>query len=644
VRSAVEGCPPMRPHPSVSRWRGCHLPFQGRSEGRFSMTTLHPTIARVTRRITERSRPSRERYLELMRREAERGPDRDTLSCSNLAHAFAGALEDQQAIKVHRGPNLAIVSAYNDMLSAHQPYGAYPAQMKLHAREVGATAQVAGGTPAMCDGVTQGQAGMELSLFSRDVIALSTAVALSHAMYDGMALLGICDKIVPGLMIGALRFGHLPAVFVPSGPMPSGIANKEKQKVRQLYAEGKASRAELLESESASYHAPGTCTFYGTANSNQMMMEMMGLHLPGAAFVPPGTPLRTALTRAATHRLAALASDGANGRSLGACVDEKAIVNAAVGLLATGGSTNHAIHLPAMARAAGILIDWEDLAELSAAVPLIARVYPNGSGDVNQFHAAGGMGYVIGELLEAGLAHNDILTVGGEDLAAYALEPFLDEGELAWRPAGPSRDPAMLRPASDPFQADGGMRLVQGNLGRATFKTSAVDAERWTIEAPARVFERQEDVARAFAAGELDRDVVVVVRFQGPRANGMPELHKLTPPLGVLQDRGHRVALVTDGRMSGASGKVPAAIHVTPEALAGSDGRPGPLALLRDGDLVRLCAHEGTLSTSADLAARSPAPPPPQEWGTGRELFALFRTQADGAEQGASAMLAVGGL
>ena len=603
------------------------------------MSKLHPTIARVTERITERSRASRAAYLELMDREGRRRPDRNQMACSNLAHAYAGALEDQAALKAHRGPNLAIVTAYNDMLSAHQPYGAYPAQMKLFAREVGATAQVAGGTPAMCDGVTQGQDGMELSLFSRDVIALSTAVALSHEMYDGVALLGICDKIVPGLLIGALRFGHLPAVFVPSGPMPSGIANKEKQKVRQLYAEGKASRAELLESESRSYHSPGTCTFYGTANSNQMMMEMMGLHIPGAAFVPPSTPLRHALTRAATQRLAGMAQDGDDYRPLARCVDEKAIVNAAIGLLATGGSTNHAIHLPAIARAAGVVFDWQDLSELSSTVPLIARVYPNGAGDVNQFHAAGGMGYVIGELLGAGLAHADILTVGGDSLAAYAEEPFLDDGALAWRTTGPSGDEAMLRPAASPFQPDGGMRLVQGNLGRACFKTSAVEAERWTIEAPCRVFARQEDVIAAFGAGELDRDVVVIMRFQGPRANGMPELHKLTPPLGVLQDRGYRVALVTDGRMSGASGKVPAAIHVTPEALGG-----GPLSLLQDGDIVRLCATTGTLSTTADLSARTPAPNPAETMGVGRELFAMFRVNADGAEQGGSAMLAVAGL
>ncbi|MBA4160943.1 MAG: phosphogluconate dehydratase [Novosphingobium sp.] len=604
------------------------------------MTTLHPTVERVTARIIERSKDSRQAYLDLIAREAEKFPGRGALSCSNLAHGFAAALEDKGAIKNGRGPNLAIVTAYNDMLSAHQPYGRYPEAMKLYAREVGATAQVAGGVPAMCDGVTQGQLGMELSLFSRDVIALGTAVALSHAMFDGMALLGICDKIVPGLVIGALRFGHLPAVFVPSGPMPSGLANKEKQKVRQLYAEGKASRADLLESESASYHSPGTCTFYGTANSNQMMMEMMGLHVPGASFVPPNTPLRSALTRKAVHRLAEIGRESEDYRPMGRVVDEKAIVNAAVGLLATGGSTNHAIHIPAMARAAGIRIDWEDLDELSEAVPLIARVYPNGGADVNHFHAAGGMGYVVRELLDAGLAHGDILTVSDQGMAAYAQEPVLDGDALSWCPApAQSLDPTILAPVTAPFHPDGGMRLVKGNLGRATFKTSAVDPERYSIEAPARVFDSQEAVQAAFKADELDRDVVVVVRFQGPRANGMPELHKLTPPLGVLQDKGFKVALVTDGRMSGASGKVPAAIHVTPEALGG-----GPLALVQDGDVIKLCAHDGLLEVQADLSARQPALAPPTEMGMGRELFAMLRRHADGAEQGGSAMLAEGGL
>ena len=600
---------------------------------------LNDAIYRVTQRVIENSRDSRAAYLDLMDRESERQVDRTSLSCSNLAHAFAGAEEDQQAIKAARGPNLGIVTAYNDMLSAHQPYHRYPERMKIWAREVGATAQVAGGTPAMCDGVTQGQDGMELSLFSRDTIALSTVVALSHAMYDGIALLGICDKIVPGLLMGALRFGHLPAIFVPSGPMGTGISNKEKQRVRQLYAEGKVGRDELLASESASYHSPGTCTFYGTANSNQMMMEMMGLHIPGASFVPPGVKLRQELSRAATHRLAAIGDGGEDYRPLARVVDEKAIVNAAIGLLATGGSTNHAIHIPAIARAAGIRFDWNDLADLSHAVPLVARVYPNGSGDVNHFHDAGGMGYVIGSLLDEGLAHADILTIWQDGFASYAREPGMDGDALAWRDPGPSGDPEMLRPASDPFQSDGGMRLVEGNLGRACFKSSAVDPERWTIEAPCRVFDDQHLVNQAFARGELDRDVVVVVRFQGPRANGMPELHKLTPALGVLQDRGYRVALVTDGRMSGASGKVPAAIHCTPEALGG-----GPLARLHDGDMVRICAETGTLSTTADLDSRDPAVAPAPDMGMGREFFAMFRANADSAERGASAMLAMAEL
>ncbi|WP_157219907.1 phosphogluconate dehydratase [Flavisphingomonas formosensis] len=605
--------------------------------------TLDATLSAVTDRIIERSRSGRAAYLDLIARERDGGVDRGRLSCGNLAHGFAASGEDKPAIRDGRAMNIGIVTAYNDMLSAHQPYGRYPEQMKLFAREVGASAQVAGGVPAMCDGVTQGQRGMELSLFSRDTIALSTAVALSHGMFEGTALLGICDKIVPGLLIGALRFGHLPAVLVPAGPMPSGLANKEKQRVRQLYAEGKVGRAELLEAEAASYHGAGTCTFYGTANSNQMMMEMMGLHVPGAAFVNPGTSLRQALTRAAVHRLAEIGWDGDDYRPLGHVVDEKAIVNAAVGLLATGGSTNHAIHIPAIARAAGVVIDWEDLDRLSSVVPLIARVYPNGSGDVNHFQAAGGMAFVIRTLIEAGLVHADIMTIWGEGLAAYAADPKLEGEALRWEPAPEAPlDEAMLRPVSNPFSPDGGMRLVQGNLGRATFKTSAVDPARWTIEAPARVFDDQDDVVKAFKAGELERDVVVVVRYQGPRANGMPELHKLTPSLGVLQDRGFRVALVTDGRMSGASGKVPAAIHLSPEALGG-----GPIAQLRDGDLVRLCANSGQISVlvdEAEWAAREPAAPPPPAQGTGRELFAFMRHGADGAEQGASAMLHAAGL
>ena len=598
-----------------------------------AMAKLDPRIAAVTDRIIDRSKAGRGRYLQLMTEEAERGINRPRLSCGNFAHGFAAAGEDKQAIKTMSGPNLAIVTAYNDMLSAHQPYGRYPEQMKIYAREAGATAQVAGGTPAMCDGVTQGQPGMDLSLFSRDTIALSTAVALSHGMFDGAALLGICDKIVPGLLIGALRFGHLPVLLVPSGPMPSGLANKEKQRIRQLFAEGKATKEELLASESASYHAAGTCTFYGTANSNQMMMELMGLHIPGAAFINPGTPLRQALTRAAVHRLAELARHKA--RPLSQVIDEKAIVNACIGLLATGGSTNHAIHLPAIARAAGIKVNWQDLDELSAAVPLIARIYPNGSGDVNDFHHAGGMAFVTRTLLEAGLLHADTLTAGADELGAYAGNPSLEGDQLKWAEIAESGDPTMLRPASDPFMPDGGMRLVEGNLGRATFKTSAVAPERWTIEAPCRTFSDQDQVTAAFKAGELDRDVIVVVRYQGPRANGMPELHKLTPLLGVLQDRGFKVALVTDGRMSGASGKVPAAIHCCPEALNG-----GPLARLKDGDVVRLCGNNGLLeAVGVDLDARERSDPPPPPVGTGRELFAFMRATADDAECGASAML-----
>ena len=595
---------------------------------------LNSTIATVTDRIIERSKPTRRRYLDLMAEQKERGINRPRLSCGNFAHGFAASGEDKEAISHLAGPNIGIVTAYNDMLSAHQPYGRYPEQMKIFAREVGATAQVAGGVPAMCDGVTQGQAGMDLSLFSRDVIALSTAVALSHGMFDAAALLGICDKIVPGQLIGALRFGHLPMLLVPGGPMPSGLPNKEKQRIRQLYAEGKAGKDELLKAESRSYHAPGTCTFYGTANSNQMMMELMGLHVPNAAFINPGTPLRQALTRAAVHRLVELARSGE--RPLSQAVSEKAVVNAMVGLLATGGSTNHFIHLPAIARAAGIIIDWRDFAELSSVVPLVARVYPNGSKDVNDFQDAGGMAFVTYTLSEEGLIHTEHLTAGADSMDAWAGNPELHGDEIVWKSAEESADIDMLRPASDPFQADGGLRLVQGNLGRAVFKTSAVDEERWVIEAPARCFSDQNEVLEAFKAGELDRDCAVIVRFQGPRANGMPELHKLTPTLGVLQDRGHKVALITDGRMSGASGKVPAAIHVSPEALP-----DGPLARVRDGDPIRLDARSGTLEAVAvDLASRPPANSPPPPFGTGRELFAMLRTNVSEAEVGASAMLA----
>ena len=595
---------------------------------------LHPTIAAVTDRIIERSKPTRRRYLELMAEAKERGINRPRMSCGNFAHGFAASGEDKTAISTLAGPNIGIVTAYNDMLSAHQPYGRYPEQMKIFAREVGATAQVAGGVPAMCDGVTQGQPGMDLSLFSRDVIAMSTAVALSHGMFDAAALLGICDKIVPGLLIGALRFGHLPMLLVPGGPMPSGLPNKEKQRIRQLYAEGKVGKTELLEAESRSYHAPGTCTFYGTANSNQMMMELMGLHIPNAAFINPGTPLRQALTRAAVHRLAELGKSGE--RPLAEVVDEKAIVNAMIGLVATGGSTNHFIHLPAIARSAGILVDWQDLDELSAAVPLIARVYPNGSKDVNDFQDAGGMAFVTYTLSREGMLHRDTLTAGADGMEAWIGNPELHGDELVWKPAEESTDVDMLRPAIDPFLADGGTRLVKGNLGRAVFKTSAVEEQRWTIEAPARCFSDQNQVLQAFKNGELDGDVAVVVRFQGPRSNGMPELHKLVPALGVLQDRGHRVALITDGRMSGASGKVPAAIHVCPEALP-----DGPLARVRDGDPIRLDARTGTLeAVGVDLASRPAANAPPPPAGTGRELFALMRMTASNAEAGASAMLA----
>lgn len=604
---------------------------------------LHPTVAKVTDRIVARSASSRAAYLDLIDRARAQGLNRPKLSCGNLAHGFAAAGEDKPLIRAGAAMNIGIVTAYNDMLSAHQPYGRYPELIKVFAREVGATAQVAGGVPAMCDGVTQGQASMELSLFSRDTIAMSTAIALSHGMFESALLLGICDKIVPGLLIGSLRFGHLPTILVPSGPMPSGLANKEKVRIRQLYAEGKVGRDELLESESASYHSAGTCTFYGTANSNQMMMEMMGLHMPGSSFVLPGTKLRQELTRAATHRIAQIGWKGDDYRPLGHCVDEKAIVNAVVGLLATGGSTNHVIHLPAIARAAGIHLDWDDMDELSRVVPLIASVYPNGAGDVNLFASAGGMPYVIRELLGAGLAHADIRTVYGASLAEGAQQPVLDGETVRWEPAPEtSGDDRMLRPASAPFQPEGGLRLLTGNLGRGTIKISAVERSRWTIEAPVRVFSDQDDVITAFKAGELERDVIVVVRFQGPAANGMPELHKLTPPLGVLQDRGFRVALVTDGRMSGASGKVPAAIHVTPEAKHG-----GPLAKLRDGDVVRVCAETGELVAlvpSAEWDAREDAPAPIQAMGVGRELFAMMRANADGAERGGSAMLATAGL
>ena len=610
--------------------------------------TLHPTVEKVTNRIIERSRASRSAYLDLIDKQREAGVHRPTLSCGNLAHGFAASGDDKAAIRGGKAMNIGVVTAYNHMLSAHQPYGRYPEQIKIFAREKGATAQVAGGVPAMCDGVTQGQDSMELSLFSRDVIAMSTAIALSHGMFEGALLLGICDKIVPGLLIGALRFGHLPTILVPAGPMPSGLANKEKIRIRQLYAEGKIGEEELLDAESASYHGAGTCTFFGTANSNQMMMEMMGLHIPGSSFVNPGNKLRQELTRAAVHRVTEIGwgvgeGDASDYRPLGHCIDEKAIVNAVVGLLATGGSTNHVLHLPAIARAAGIILDWDDMDELSKAVPLIAAIYPNGAGDVNYFAAAGGMPFVIRELIDAGLAHGDIKTVYGASLREGAQEPYIDHDRLTFKGAqAKSLDETILKSVADPFKPDGGLRLLKGNLGRATIKTSAVDESRWTIEAPARVFDDQNDVMTAFKAGELERDVVVVVRFQGPAANGMPELHKLSSPLGVLQDKGFKVAFVTDGRMSGASGKIPSAIHVSPEAYKG-----GPLGKLRDGDLIRVCAHEGVLEILTDEAeweSRPKATPPSRPLGTGRELFAMLRHHSDEAEKGGSAMLSEAGL
>ena len=603
---------------------------------------MHPDVVAVTDRIIERSRAGRGAYLALIERERENGARRPSLGCANLAHAYAGTEEDRDTMKAGAGMNIGIVTAYNDMLSAHAVYYRYPELMKVWAREAGATAQVAGGVPAMCDGVTQGYPGMELSLFSRDTIALSTAIALSHGTFEGAALLGICDKIVPGLLMGALRFGHLPMVLIPGGPMPTGLPNKAKAAVRERYAEGLAEREELLDAEIAAYHSKGTCTFYGTANTNQMMMEVMGLHMPGAAFVNPGTKLRQELTRAAVHRLAEIGWHGNDYRPLGHCVDERAIVNAAVGLLATGGSTNHLLHVPAIARAAGIVIDWEDFDRLSRAVPLIARVYPNGSADVNAFEAAGGMPYVVRELIAGGYLHRDIMTIARDDLSAFAEKPVIEDDRLAWQPVGASGDATILRSVDAPFSADGGMRILAGNIGRACIKVSAVERERWVIEAPAMVFDDQLDVIEAFRRGELERDVVVVVRFQGPRANGMPELHKLTPPLGVLQNRGYKVALVTDGRMSGASGKVPCAIHCSPEALGG-----GAIGKIRDGDLIRVDAVTGTLSAlvdPADWAARPLAADPPAATGMGRELFGMFRGLADEAEKGASAMLAGAGL
>lgn len=598
---------------------------------------LHPVIAQVTQGIVERSRSTRRAYLARIDAAVANGVYRHRLGCSNLAHAFAASGIDKGALKARVAPNIGIVTAYNDMLSAHQPYETYPEQIRAAARLVGAVAQVAGGVPAMCDGITQGRAGMELSLFSREVIALSTAIALAHDTYDAVLMLGICDKIVPGLLTAALSFGNIPTIFVPAGPMPSGLPNTEKAKVRQRHAEGLATREELLEAEAAAYHSPGTCTFYGTANSNQMLMEIMGLHLPGASFVNPHTPLRDALTRAAVFRARQIIAGEAAFTPIGHLIDERSIVNGVVGLHATGGSTNHLMHLVAIARAAGITLTLDDFDALSRVVPLLARVYPNGSADVNHFHAAGGMPFLIGSLLDAGLLHGDVRTVWGDGLEPYRSMPALDSsGRLVWSEPGPSRDATILRAVANPFSADGGLRVLDGNLGRAVVKVSSMPADRMVIQAPALVFGDQEEVLAAFNRGELSRDVVVVVRFQGPKANGMPELHKLTPPLSVLQARGHRVALVTDGRMSGASGKVPAAIHLTPEAAAG-----GPLARLRDGDLVRLDAHAGSLEVlldAAELAAREPAriDLSARHAGMGRELFALLRNAVGAADAGAT--------
>jgi phosphogluconate dehydratase len=596
---------------------------------------VHPRIQDITQRIIARSAGTRAAYLDRLRAAATKGPARKGLGCANQAHGFAACGPgDKDALRSGNEPSLGIVTAYNDMLSAHQPYEHYPELIRDAARAAGGVAMVAGGVPAMCDGVTQGELGMEMSLFSRDVIALSAAVALSHNTFDAAVFLGICDKIVPGLIIGALSFGHLPAVFIPGGPMPSGLPNGEKVRIRQLYAEGKASREDLLAAEAKSYHSPGTCTFYGTANTNQMLMEIMGLHLPGAAFVNPDTPLREALTRAAVHRALAMTALGNEYNPVGVMLDERSFVNAVVGLHATGGSTNHTLHLLAMAAAGGIALTWDDLSDLADVVPLLARVYPNGLGDVNQFAAAGGTPFLIRELLEAGLLHADVHTILGEGLAPYTQEPWLDNGQLAWRPAAASSgDETMLRSAKSPFQPTGGLKQLNGNLGRAVIKTSAVKPERHVIEAPCRIFHSQEEVHAAFKAGELDRDVVVVVRFQGPRANGMPELHKLMPPLGVLQDKGFKVALVTDGRLSGASGKVPAALHVTPEAESG-----GPIARLRDGDVVRVDAVSGALVAKLDLSSREAfvADLSGNQAGWGRELFAPFRRAVSGADAGAS--------
>jgi phosphogluconate dehydratase len=601
------------------------------------MTELHDRVASVTERIRQRSHDRRQAYLEdIAAMEASPDSDRRQVGCSNMAHAAAAAGEDQQSVLAAGGrpaANIGIISAYNDMLSAHQPFEGYPQVIRAAARAAGGTAQVAGGVPAMCDGVTQGRPGMELSLLSRDVIAMATAVGLSHGVYDAALCLGVCDKIVPGLVIGALSFGHLPVIFVPAGPMTSGLSNAEKAAIRKAFARGEASREDLLKSEVAAYHGPGTCTFYGTANSNQMLMEVMGLHLPGAAFVNPHDDLRHALTVAATERAIEIARGGANPRPIGQCLDERSFVNAIIGLHATGGSTNHTLHLPAMAAAAGITLTWEDFADLSEITPLLARVYPNGQADVNHFHAAGGMGYVIRELLGAGLLDGSAATIAGDNLADYASEPVLANSKLTWRPSPEaSLDPQILRPASDPHAANGGLRMLDGDLGKAVIKISAVAEDRHVVEAPAAVFNDEAAVKTAYAEGRLNRDAIVVVRGQGPQANGMPELHSLTPMLANLQDQGFAIALVTDGRMSGASGTVPAAIHVSPEAVAG-----GAIGRIQDGDMIRLDARAGTLSVAADLSARpafGPVNHAPQR-GFARPLFSAMRAASGSAEQGA---------
>ena len=595
-------------------------------------------VSAVTEKIVNRSTTSRRRYLDRIAAAKNNQPKRKSLGCASLAHGFAACnAHDKNELRNGAGPNLAIVTSYNDMLSAHQPFETYPDLIRQAAREAGGTAQVAGGVPAMCDGVTQGETGMELSLFSRDVIALSTAVALSHQMFDAAVYLGVCDKIVPGLIMGALSFGHLPAVFIPAGPMTSGLPNDDKAKIRQLYAEGKVGRAELLEAEAQSYHGPGTCTFYGTANSNQMLMEIMGLHMPGTTFVNPGTKLREEITKASARQALSIAALGNNYTPIGLIYDEKAVVNGVVGLLATGGSTNHTMHVIAMAAAAGIVLTWDDLSELSKVVPLLTRIYPNGVADVNHFHAAGGMGFLIRELMNAGLLHKDVRTIMGTGLDGYLVEPKLAGEGLSWGVAAEkSEDDSVLRGFNAPFQKTGGLNVLQGSLGRAVIKTSAIKQELHVIEGPARVFHSQEELHEAFKAGELNRDFVAVVRFQGPKANGMPELHRMTPPLAVLQGKGFKVALVTDGRMSGASGKVPAAIHVTPEA---ADG--GPIARVQDGDLIRVDAVNGTLDVLVDaheFAGRTPASADlaKNETGIGREMFASFRKLAGRADQGAS--------